>query len=81
MEKFEIEKINGRFFICNDSLVIGIASVIHIVYGNFSIEKKRGICKKLINKFDMKQTSKVVSEDRETLETFLRFLESRCYDG
>lgn len=75
MSRLEIKEVNGRFALYKNNCSIGMITITRILYGKSSLKTKEEYVR-LMNKFHIKNVIKVASDDKEVLETFLRFLEN-----
>lgn len=76
MDKFEIRKTSGKFALYKGNCSIGMITITRILYGKFSMERKEEY-RRFMRKFGIRHMTKIVADDKEIIETFLRFLESR----
>lgn len=78
MDKLEIREVRGRFALYKGNCPIGIITITRMFYGSFSLDNKVQY-NRLMKKFGIKHGIKIVADDREVIETFLRFLKSHVW--
>lgn len=79
-KKFEIVNNHNYYILFYNDNIVSFSFIVRIVYGSL-VPNRNVQCKKLLKKFNINTVFSITSNNKEDLEHFSNFIESRCNDG